>query len=190
MRWEESNPTKKKKKWQRNELLKPINTHQSMRWPCFNCLQYSTWDRLRQDKRCYEGKHSPYSSADPLPHLLSPNAETPASSAALKVARAHDRPRFAETQICPPASAVVIWSPSHSPAELLQWSGSWVYWFCESQLAVGHTTKGLAQDIKPDWAVNSVIPRREKQIEVTVTDVSHVLWTAILLLVTDTVSAF
>lgn len=79
-----------------------------MRWLCFNRLQYSTWDRLRQDKRCYEGKYSPYSSADPLPHLLSPNAETPDSSPAPKVARAHDRPRFAETQICPPASAAVV----------------------------------------------------------------------------------
>lgn len=150
---------KKKKKtttWQGNEMLKPINTHQSMRWLCFNCLQYPAWDRLRQDKRYHEGKYCPYSSADHLPHLLSP-----ASSAALKEARAHDRPSFAKTHICPPWSAVVIWSPSHSPAEALQRSRSWVYWFCESQLAVGHTTKGLAQDIKPDWAVNSVIPRRE-----------------------------
>lgn len=65
-------------------MLKPINTHQSMRWLCFNWLQYSTWDRLRQDRRCYEGKSCPYSSADHLPHLLSPESEAPASSAALR----------------------------------------------------------------------------------------------------------
>ena len=54
-----------------------------MRWLCFNCLQYSTWDRLRQDKKVLGGKILPLQQSRPS-HSLSPDAErTPRSRPAL-----------------------------------------------------------------------------------------------------------